>query len=110
MSPRFRTPQQNNLRWWKNNSDFPLVQLIDDVPSVDTGNTPEYLLSEAGIKEIAQYCTGYAVSAQTGAPWSLFIVLWCCVLVVPCGLSAGNMCVRDSSGLGGLMVDKRSSC
>jgi hypothetical protein len=31
-----------------------VVQLIDDVPAADTNNTPEYLMSEPGIREIAQ--------------------------------------------------------
>jgi hypothetical protein len=37
---------QNNLRYWKSKTKLPLVQLVDDVPAVDTKATPEYLLSE----------------------------------------------------------------
>lgn len=39
---------QNNLRMWKKKTKVPTVQLIDETPTADTNNTPEYLLSEAG--------------------------------------------------------------
>jgi hypothetical protein len=47
-------PPQNNLRYWAQKTRLPLVQLVDDVPAADTGNTPEYLISEQGIKEISE--------------------------------------------------------
>lgn len=46
--------EQNNLRYWKSKTALPLVQLVDSVPSVDTGNTAEYLLSEPGVQEISK--------------------------------------------------------
>lgn len=46
--------EQNNLRYWKSKTALPLVQLIDSVPCVDTGNTPQYLLSEPGVQEVAR--------------------------------------------------------
>eukprot|EP00775_Hariotina_reticulata_P014298 gene14298-25_t len=60
--------EQNNLKYWAQKTRLPVVQLVDDVPAADTGNTPEYLLSEDGIKEISKYAWGYA-------PWKgLYIV------------------------------------
>jgi glycerophosphoryl diester phosphodiesterase len=60
--------EQNNLRYWKSKTAVPLVQLVDSAPSVDTGNTAQYLLSEPGVQEISRYAWGYA-------PWKgLYVV------------------------------------